>query len=627
MMDSLRNAAKSWVAKVLLGLLAGSFVIWGVADVFRGFGASALATVGGIEISGQDYNRALNTYLQNLGRQTGQPMTVDDARKLGLDRAVLDQLIEQGAVDNAAEGMGLAVSTARIVAETQANPAFRREGKFDHGLFVNILESNGLTEAGYLYVERQNRLRAALTQTTGGDAAGPPPLASLLNRFANEKRDARYLTVPVAETEVAAASEDEIKAHYETNPSRYTAPEYRTLAIFSADPEAIAGQFAVTAEEVAAAYESYKAEYAVPERRTVLQISFPTLEEAQKAQERIAAGADFVAIASERGLKEADITFADKSRGEFLDAQIAEAAFALAEGAVSAPVKGGIATVLLKVTKVTAGHQPSLDELKDRLTARLQLDRAREDIQSVYDSVEDARAAQTKFEDIAARANLPFRLVGPVDATGKGADGKEIDFANRDDILRAAFLSDVGVENDALAIGESYVWYEVREVQPAAVKPLDQVKAEVIADIAATKIRDKAIEKAKAFATRIKAGASFDAIAQELGATVQTATGLGRNEASAAFDRVALLSVFSVPQGGVTQALEADGRAARLIQVTAINLAALDPASEAGKNLVAEAGRSLASDLLRLHIDDLKARAGVTVNETLWQQISGSSTP
>ena len=152
-------------------------------------------------------------------------------------------------------------------------------------------------------------------------------------------------------------------------------------------------------------------------------------------------------------------------------------------------------------------------------------------------------------------------------------------------------------------------------------------KAEVIADIAATKIRDKAIEKAKAFATRIKAGASFDAIAQELGATVQTATGLGRNEASAAFDRVALLSVFSVPQGGVTQALEADGRAARLIQVTAINLAALDPASEAGKNLVAEAGRSLASDLLRLHIDDLKARAGVTVNETLWQQISGSSTP
>ena len=391
MMDSLRNAAKSWVAKVLLGLLAGSFVIWGVADVFRGFGASALATVGGIEISGQDYNRALNTYLQNLGRQTGQPMTVDDARKLGLDRAVLDQLIEQGAVDNAAEGMGLAVSTARIVAETQANPAFRREGKFDHGLFVNILESNGLTEAGYLYVERQNRLRAALTQTTGGDAAGPPPLASLLNRFANEKRHARYLTVPVAETEVAAASEDEIKAHYETNPSRYTAPEYRTLAIFSADPEAIAGQFAVTAEEVAAAYESYKAEYAVPERRTVLQISFPTLEEAQKAQERIAAGADFVAIASERGLKEADITFADKSRGEFLDAQIAEAAFALAEGAVSAPVKGGIATVLLKVTKVTAGHQPSLDELKDRLTARLQLDRAREDIQSVYDSVEDAR--------------------------------------------------------------------------------------------------------------------------------------------------------------------------------------------------------------------------------------------
>ena len=90
--------------------------------------------------------------------------------------------------------------------------------------------------------------------------------------------------------------------------------------------------------------------------------------------------------------------------------------------------------------------------------------------------------------------------------------------------------------------------------------------------------------------------------------------------------RVLILSMY-LDDDYVTQALEADGKAARLIQVTAISLAALDPASEAGKKLVAEAGRGVASDLLRLHIEDLKARAGITVNETLWRQISGSSTP
>ena len=53
MLDKLRDSAKSWVAKVLLGLLAASFVVWGVADVFTFRPGSALATVGDREISGQ----------------------------------------------------------------------------------------------------------------------------------------------------------------------------------------------------------------------------------------------------------------------------------------------------------------------------------------------------------------------------------------------------------------------------------------------------------------------------------------------------------------------------------------------------------------------------------------------
>ena len=51
MMDAMRNAGKTWVAKLLLGLLAMSFGVWGIADVFRGFGQGPLASVGEQEIS------------------------------------------------------------------------------------------------------------------------------------------------------------------------------------------------------------------------------------------------------------------------------------------------------------------------------------------------------------------------------------------------------------------------------------------------------------------------------------------------------------------------------------------------------------------------------------------------
>src|SRR5260221_3814998 len=98
MMESLRNAAKNWVAKVLLGLLAVSFGVWGIQDVFRGYHAAALATVGDVEISSNEFDRAFNRQLQLYAKQTGQNLTPDEARKLGIDRQVLDGLIQQGAI-------------------------------------------------------------------------------------------------------------------------------------------------------------------------------------------------------------------------------------------------------------------------------------------------------------------------------------------------------------------------------------------------------------------------------------------------------------------------------------------------------------------------------------------------
>ena len=100
MMESMRNAAKSWVAKLLIGLLAVSFGVWGIADVFRNGGGTTLAHVGSAEISGQEFSQAFNQYLQNLTRQTGQGSTPEEARKLGVDRAVLNDLIQSAAVAN-----------------------------------------------------------------------------------------------------------------------------------------------------------------------------------------------------------------------------------------------------------------------------------------------------------------------------------------------------------------------------------------------------------------------------------------------------------------------------------------------------------------------------------------------
>ncbi len=627
MMDVFRRAAKSWLAKGLIGLLALSFGVWGIADVFRGYHSGALATVGSQEISGQEFSSTLNRTLQQIAQQQGQALTVEEARKLGIDQSVLNNLIQEAAVDDQVKKLHLGVPDQMIADETAANPQFRgADGKFNKEDFLRLLERNGMNEAMYLASERRQRLREAIGGAVNGDITPPKALVEAMYRSRNEQRDAKYFVVKTADSEVPAATDAEIKTQYDNNQANYTAPEYRSIAYFSVSPSDLAQRQTITDEELKAGYEKDKLDYFTPEKRTILQLTIANADDAKKAKERIAAGEDFLAVAKERGVTEADATFADKTKADFIDPAVAEAAFSLAEGAVSDPIKGAFGLVLLKVVKITPEKQETLDEVRQKLTDRLKLEKAGEEVTSVFNAVEDARAANTKFEDIASKAGLPFQLVGPLDQNGRGKDGKDATLAHGPDLLKAAFASDVGVENDALSLDDGYIWYEVREVVPSAVKPLAEVKDQVVKDITATKVRELSLKKVKDLADRATKGATLEDLAKENSATIQTATGLKRNETSAEFDAAAVQAVFSVPENGFAYALEGDGRGAKIIQSSAVLLPAFDSTSEDAKSIAKMAEQNISQDLLGAYLVALQGRAGVKMNNELWRQLSGEQT-
>ncbi len=431
MMDSMRNAAKGWAAKVLIGLLVVSFAVWGIADWLPNASRQPLASVGDTDITADEFSQALQQYLQNLSQQTGQGVTPEDARRLGLDRAVLNNLIQSAALDNEARKLNLAAPDIYLARKATENPAFQNgSGQFDPDLFRQILERNGLNEAAYFAQERRGLVREALTGTADADIPLSNTLVEAELRHREEQRDARYFIVKTADTEIAAPTDDEIAKEYESNPAAYTAPEYRSIAVMKAEPADIVSKITLTDDEVSQGYERLKSEFFTPEKRTILQLSFPTLEEAQAAQTKLAGGADFLALAKERGFSEQDVTFADKAKTDFFDPAIADAAFKLNEGQVSEPIKGALATVVLKAVKITPEHQATLDEARPRVEERLKTERAREEISSIHAAVEDARGAQSKFEEIAQRAGIPFQLIQFTDQ-GRGKEAKTSRFRTR----------------------------------------------------------------------------------------------------------------------------------------------------------------------------------------------------
>jgi len=296
----------------------------------------------------------------------------------------------------------------------------------------------------------------------------------------------------------------------------------------------------------------------------------------------------------------------------------------LQEGAVSAAIKGSLNTAILKAVKVTPEHQPTQAELAQTLKDRVKLDKAREEIQSVYDAVEDARAQSTKFEDIAARAAIPLVVLPAVSAAGLDKQGKPVDLVLKDEVVRAAFAGDVGVENDALQVGDGYVWLEVREVIPSVVKPLAEVKDQVKADWAASKLRNLASEKAKAIVEKAGASTKLETIATELNSRVETVEGLKRNETSEKFDGVATIALFSVPEKALTWALEGDGKTARIIEVAKVTAPTMG-ASATGKEVADVARKGLSGDLVEAYLKTARNGTTVVLNEELWQKIDGAS--
>ncbi len=635
-MEFLRVAAKTWVAKVLMGLLVLSFGVWGIKDVstsflgefmsWSGWGPKDLVHAAGQTIRQPEYNVALQQMLKNLSEQSGQNLTIDDAKRLGIDKSVLENMINKTVVQAQAAKLALAVSDSAIVQTIADKKVFQdAQGKFDPALFRSLLAQNAISESEYISNEKATYLRSLVTGPADSKINLPKTLGLALAQYRGESRDAKYFAITVTETDLPVTTDEELKKQYELTPSAYTAPEYRSLAVMSVDPATISARMQVSQEELAAGYEQFKQDYFVPENRTILQLTFPNLDAATKAKARLTAGEDFIKIAGELKATEADITLKDRQKGDFLDSKIADAAFALQLNSISDPVVGSLATVILKATAIAPEKQSTLEEVKDQLTARLKLEKAREEITAIYSSVEDARAAQTPFEQIAERAGIPLALIPVVSAVGQDKAGKDVTLVAKDEVLKAAFLSDVGNSEDALPIGDNYVWYEVREIIPPGLKPMAAVKAEVTKDVVAAKLRDLATSKAKALLSEAKAGATLDALATKSFTEVKTAAGLKRNETSEDFDGAAVISLFDQPDQGFAWSLEGDGKTARIMQVAKVTLPALMATSPEISKLQDEAGTGLANDIGASFVAALRKNANVTINEELWKQNSGSN--
>lgn len=633
MLDGLRIMSKNLFGRLILASFAAVIVIgfglWGIRDMFSNFRGNELATVGATDIGLQQFQNAYQTELQRLQRQAQRPISGEEARKFGLDRQVLAELITSAALDQDAKNLGLGLPDSELARQIQSEKIFAGpNGAFDAETMRRILRDNGYTEESYVREQRAVALRKQIAQAVTGDLAAPQALFSAVNQFANQTRKADYALLPAPDLSAAPTPTDAaVQAFYDMRKASFRAPEYRNVTLLVVTPESLAKSLTIDDALAEKVYNETKERFSTPEKRQLIQLTFADAAKAAEASAQLKAGKSFEQIAADKSLGGVRADLGLTTRDAIFDAEVAAAAFAPSAPGVTAPVAGKFGVVLVDVVTIAPGAQKSFAEVKDQIKAELALSQAKTALQTTHDKIEDLRTSGKTLSEAAKAAGLAPTLLA-TDATGaqKGVAGQpgpaNPALAAAPELTKAIFASDVGVDNDAVTLKNGgYGWFEISAIDPAHQLALDELRPQVIAALQQSDAQNALAARANALAKRLDAGENFKTLAAAENLTLKSSAALKR-AAGQALPDVAIQQVFGTPQGGAGVALGPNG-ARVLFQVTEVVTPPLDLKDPTLKGLTPQLEASLADDMFSEYVSGLESTLGVRINQAALRAIGG----
>ena len=597
------------IALILLGLLVISLTGFGVRSVGSGRNQT-VASVGTQEVSVGEYVRALNSQVRALSQQLGQNVSIDRARTFGIERFVAAQVLATAALDGENTRIGLSIGDETVRKQVLNTPAFQGSaGQFDATAYKFALEQAGMKPADYDVILRREGARALLQNAISGGVHAGRTYADALLAYVGETRSFDWAPIgaDLLPTPTRNPTDAEINETYTANPETYTAPEKRQLTYVVLTPEMLLDTITPDEAELRAVYDSQPERFNTPARRNVDRIAFANKDEAAAAVAAIQSGdKTFDDVVTERGLNIGDVSLGVVARAD-LGSAAADAVFAMTQPGIAGPVETTLGPAVFRVNAVLAAVSQPFDQVKDTLHKEVAIKDAKRMVDNQMTAIDDLLAGGASLEDVAAET--PMKLVKTdyvaAEATGVPAS-KEFRTA------AAAAKSEDFPELVTLSNGGVFALRLEKIIAPA-LKPLDEVKTEVVSNwIAAENIR-RMRDLAKEIKTKLDGGATF----QEAGLTPKSETGIRRQGTLVSAPQGTVAKAFGLEKDGV-DIVESNGTLA-VVRLTGIT--AFDATSDTGANLETQVvdayAQQVGNDILDGFIRGIQDREGVSINQSL----------
>ncbi|GAA4493715.1 peptidylprolyl isomerase [Pseudaeromonas paramecii] len=542
LMDKLREGAQGRIAKIIFWLIIFSFSLAGVGSYLNRPANTDPAEVNGEPITAQALENAYRNERSRLEAQLGEnfaQLADNPAYLQRMRQGVLERMIDDVLVNQAIKDAKLRVGDEQVKKAILAMPYFQKDGKFDNDLYLAVLRQNNLTPEGFRDTVRQDLATQDYLGAVSQSEFALPAEARLLDRLLNQTRDVRLYTLPLAAFSGAVqVTDEERKAFYDAHHDQFMSQEQVAINYLLLDVDKIAAGISPSDADVQAYYDQHQDSYRTAERRKVAHILFAKQDaDAQKKVDaelvKLKAGADFAALAK----SDSADTLSARNGGELdwfepgvMDPAFDKAAFALAKvGDLSQPVQSQFGYHIIKLLGVEPAKVKTLDEVKEQVRQQVKEDKAKEQFLDLQQQMADLSFENPdSLDEVATKLGLQVQQLAlqPVSSN-------EFPLSN-DKVKTQAFsveLRDQNTNSEVIALSDKQAAViHVVDYKPAAVRPLDEVKAALDTAIKHDKALAAVQAEAAALLEKLKSGESVDAAVAAKQGKVETLAGVRRDD-------------------------------------------------------------------------------------------------
>jgi peptidyl-prolyl cis-trans isomerase D len=560
MMDSIREGVKKPWAKIVIFAIVISFVGAGYfTSAFFSGDPFAAAVVNGESISTNEFQRAYSRTRQQYGEVFNQ-IVKNEEQERNFRENVLQNLISRTVTLQTAKELGIRVSVEQIRKTIREIPAIQSEGVYSAELLDRaLLNMNMSREQFKQSIVADLVLGQLASGLSGSEFVTDRELESTF-RVQGQKRSGRALAIKYSLFDAGIEiTDDEINTYYEANKEGFRVEEKVSVDYIELSVDTIKDQIQVSEEQITQFYEENIDRYRSEEQKRVSHIlvssedeSTEAIAKANQLKQRLVAGEAF-----EEVVKESSDEFSAANGGDlgFLAKGDMEEAFevAVAElqniGDLSEPVKTSFGYHIIKLTEVVDGETQPLEEVKEQLVATLKRQGAEEEFYAKSSTLEERTFEITdSLAEVSKQIGIEIKT-SPMISRNSGAGL----FANAE-VREAAFDENVVVANmnsSVINVAENHVVVlRLNTHKPSEVKPLEQVKEQVTANLKSTKAKVAATAFGDSLKEKVEKNEAIDELLALKGLKWKDLDGINRTSAALPYQQLQYFFKMSKPSSG-----------------------------------------------------------------------------